>query len=444
MSLKTFRGGVHPEEKKELSVGKPIEVYLPKGDLVFPLNQHIGKPAKPVVAKGDKVLAGQLIAEADGFVSANIVSSCSGTVKAIEERKLGTGAKATCIVIENDGNFTLQEGIGVEKDPDSLSNDEILAAIKKAGIVGMGGAGFPTNVKLMPKNPDNIEYIIANGCECEPYITCDDELMKKHARQIVIAMKLLMQLFENAAGVIAIEDNKPTAIEAMRGVCAKEKGLSVMPVQTKYPEGGERNLISVVTGRNLKGGQLPAELGCLVCNVASLYAIYRACCLNEPLMDRLVTVSGEGVANPHNMLVKLGTSMAELVEAAGGAAPGKEIKKVLSGGPMMGIPLISLDTPLCKNNNAITVFAEDPVEQAQLQMTACFRCGRCQQACPIGLVPQLMANAAERGDLDYYEKKLYGLDCFQCGSCTFVCPAKRPLMQTFKQAKAAIMAAKRK
>ena len=161
-------------------------------------------------------------------------------------------------------------------------------------------------------------------------------------------------------------------------------------------------------------------------------------------MDRLVTVSGEGVANPHNMLVKLGTSMAELVEAAGGAAPGKEIKKVLSGGPMMGIPLISLDTPLCKNNNAITVFAEDPVEQAQLQMTACFRCGRCQQACPIGLVPQLMANAAERGDLDYYEKKLYGLDCFQCGSCTFVCPAKRPLMQTFKQAKAAIMAAKRK
>ena len=252
MQIKTFKGGVHPEEYKDVSKALPVERYLPKGDLVFPINQHIGAPAKPVVKKGDPVLAGQLIAEAGGFVSANIVSSCSGKVKAVEERVIASGAKAMCIVIENDGQFTPAPGIGEKRTIADLSDKEIIAAIRSAGIVGMGGAGFPTDVKLMPKNADAIEYVIANGCECEPYITCDDRLMQDENRAIVEGLKLVLQLFPNAEGVIAIEDNKPDAIKAMEAVCTDEKQIYVQPVKTKYPQGGERTLISVLAGRDLK------------------------------------------------------------------------------------------------------------------------------------------------------------------------------------------------
>lgn len=444
MKLKTFRGGIHPDGHKDISKGQPVSSYLPDGDLVFPVNQHIGKPAKPIVAKGDPVLAGQMIAEADGFVSANIISSCSGRVKAIEERHTASGARATCIIIENDGKYTTVPDIGKTPHDGTLSNKDILDAIKAAGIVGMGGAGFPTHVKLTSKNPDAIDYVIANGSECEPYITCDDRLMQDGNRAIVEGLRLVLQLFPNAHGVIAIEDNKPEAIRAMEAVCAGEKQISVQPVLAKYPEGGERNLISVISGRDLRFGQLPADVGCIVCNVATLYAIYRAVHFSEPLMERYFTVSGDAVSNPCTMKVRMGTPFRELIEAAGGIKNGCTIKKVLSGGPMMGIALSSLDVPVCKNNNALTVFAEDEVEKAQLQMTACIRCGRCTRACPIHLTPQMMADAAERGDYEQFEKRLYGLDCFACGSCTYVCPAKRPLMQLFKQTKAAILAAKRK
>lgn len=444
MKLKTFRGGIHPDGHKNISKGQPVSSYLPDGDLVFPVNQHIGKPAKPIVAKGDPVLAGQIIAEADGFVSANIISSCSGRVKAIEERHTASGARATCIIIENDGKYTTVPDIGKTPHDGTLSNKDILDAIKAAGIVGMGGAGFPTHVKLTSKNPDAIDYVIANGSECEPYITCDDRLMQDGNRAIVEGLRLVLQLFPNAHGVIAIEDNKPEAIRAMEAVCAGEKQISVQPVLAKYPEGGERNLISVICGRDLRFGQLPADVGCIVCNVATLYAIYRAVHFSEPLMERYFTVSGDAVSNPCTMKVRMGTPFRELIEAAGGIKNGCTIKKVLSGGPMMGIALSSLDVPVCKNNNALTVFAEDEVEKAQLQMTACIRCGRCTRACPIHLTPQMMADAAERGDYEQFEKRLYGLDCFACGSCTYVCPAKRPLMQLFKQTKAAILAAKRK
>ncbi len=444
MKLKTFRGGIHPDGHKDISKGQPVSSYLPNGDLIFPVNQHIGKPAKPIVAKGDQVLAGQIIAEADGFVSANIVSSCSGRVKAIEERRTASGARATCIVIENDGKYTTVPNIGKTPHDGTLSNKDILDAIRAAGIVGMGGAGFPTHVKLTSKNPDAIDYVIANGSECEPYITCDDRLMQDGNRAIVEGLRLVLQLFPNAHGVIAIEDNKPEAIRAMEAVCAGEKQISVQPVLAKYPEGGERNLISVISGRDLRFGQLPADVGCIVCNVATLYAIYRAVHFSEPLMERYFTVSGDAVADPCTMKVRIGTPVCELIEAAGGIKNGCTIKKVLSGGPMMGIALSSLDVPVCKNNNALTVFAEDEVEKAQAQMTACIRCGRCTRACPIHLTPQMMADAAERGDYEQFEKRLYGLDCFACGSCTYVCPAKRPLMQLFKQTKAAILAAKRK
>lgn len=444
MSAKTFRGGIHPDGHKDLSLGQPVEAFLPKGDLVFPVNQHIGKPAKPIVAKGDSVLAGQIIAEADGFVSANIISSCSGTVKAIEPRYTAGGTKAMCIVIENDGQYTQAPGVGRERKEGSVSNKDILDAIKAAGIVGMGGAGFPTHVKLSPKNFEDIEYVIANGAECEPYITCDDRLMQNETRGIVEGLRLVLQLFPNAKGVIAIEDNKPKAIHDMEAVCAGEKSISVQPVMAKYPEGGERNLISVITGRDLRFGQLPADLGTVVCNVSTLYAIYQAVYKSTPLMERYFTVSGSAVAAPRTMSVRIGTSCQELIEAAGGIRPDCTVKKVLSGGPMMGIAMSRLNVPIAKNNNALTVLAEDEVEQAETQMTACLRCGRCIKACPIHLVPQLLADAAEKKDYERYEKKLYGLDCIFCGSCTYICPAKRPLMQLFKETKGAILAAKRK
>ena len=442
MKLKTFKGGVHPEEYKDVSRTLPVEPFLPRGEMVFPLSGHIGAPAVPVVQKGDMVFAGQQIAKANGFVSANIISSCSGKVKAIEERLTSNGAMAMCIVIDNDGEFTPAPGIGEKHSIEDLSDNEILEAVRAAGIIGMGGAGFPTDVKLRPKNPDSIEYVIANGCECEPYITCDDRLMQDKNRRIIDGLSLVLQLFPNAEGVVAIEDNKPEAIKAMEGVCAGEKQIHVQPVLTKYPQGGERNLISVITGRDLKVGMLPAEVGCIVCNVATLKAIADACLHSTPLMERYFTITGDGVRQPKTVIAKIGTSAQELIDAAGGFREDTPPKKVLSGGPMMGIAMHTLSCPITKNNNAIVVLTKDQVEEAQKKMTACIRCGRCARACPIHLVPQSMAIAAERGDLDQF-RKLYGMDCFQCGSCTFVCPAKRPLMQLFKDAKAQIIAKQR-
>lgn len=441
MEIKTFHGGVHPAEHKELSKESPLTQLLPKGELVYMTNQHIGKPASPVVKKGDHVLAGQIIAEAGGFVSANIVSSVSGTVKAVEPRKNASGGSAMAIVVENDGEYTLAEGVGVECDTNGLTGQEILSKVQKAGIVGMGGAGFPTHVKLTVKTPEKIDYVIANGAECEPYITCDDQLMRTKAAEIVEGMEYMLRLFPNAKGVVVVENNKPEAIAAMEQACQGHDRVYVQPVKTKYPQGGERSLITVITGKHLKLGMLPADAGCVVDNVATIYAIYRAVKFNEPLMERGFTVSGDAVQNPGNFIVKIGTSHQELVDACGGFK--QDPKKVLSGGPMMGFAMTGLEAPICKNNNALTCLTVDEVEIAEGQMTACLRCGRCSRACPLGLSPQLMQVAAIRKDYDRYEHKLYGLDCIGCGCCTYGCPAKRPLMQLFKTTKAEIMAMKK-
>ena len=444
MKKVTFQGGVHPSDQKAFSRDIPFSVYEPKGDMVYPLSQHIGAPANPVVKKGDEVLAGQIIAEAGGFVSANIISSCSGKVKSIEKRMTATGAKVQSIVIENDGQFRTVEGIGTEVDYRTLTKDEILGKIKAAGIVGLGGAGFPTHVKLAPKNADEIQYVIANGAECEPYITCDDQLMRTCAEEIVTGMEIFLQLFPNAEGIVLIEENKPEAIGAMQKACENSSKVRVLPVQTKYPQGGERSCITVVTGKHLKLGMLPADLGCVVDNVATIYAVYNAVCKSTPLMVKGLTVSGNAVKNPSNFQVRIGTCFEELFEAAGGVKDGVELKKAICGGPMMGFAMANLEVPVQKSNNALTLLAADDVEKAQLQMSACLRCGRCNDACSLGLVPQMMATAAERKDYERYEKKLYGLECVACGSCTYVCPAKRPLMQLFKQTKAEIMAAKKR
>ena len=436
MALKSFRGGAHPPEMKGLSAGKPIQYYQAKGEMVFPLSQHIGKPAVPAVKKNDPVLAGQIIARADGYISANIISSCSGKVKTIESRMTSAGVIAQCIVIDNDGAYTLAEGIGTTCDYTRLTPPQIIEKVRAAGVVGLGGAGFPTHVKLAPKNPEEIDYIIANGAECEPYITCDDQLMRTKPEWVVGGLKVLLHMFGHARAVIAIEDNKPEAIAAMGKAIAGEDRMEVMVLKTKVPQGGERNLVHAVTGRKMASTDLPANLGCIVDNVMTLAAIYRAVCLNEPLMEKGFTVTGDAVAEPGNFLVKIGTSFAELLEAAGGfkAQP----KKVLIGGPMMGIAATDLNVPIAKSYNALVCLTEDPVEKAEAQMTNCIRCGRCARACPVGLVPQMLSLYAQRKDYEHYVK-LNGLDCLACGTCAFVCPAKRPLTQLFKMTKAVIL-----
>lgn len=438
MKYFTFRGGVHPLEHKDYAGNSPLTEYRPTGEMVYPLSQHIGKPASAIVQKGDRVLVGQKIAESDGFVSAPVHASCSGTVKTVEERRVIGGRTVPAIVVDNDGQYEKIEGFGEKRDSSALKSEEILSIIKDSGIVGLGGAAFPTHVKLSPKNPEAIDHVIANGAECEPYITCDDQLMQRHAAEIIKGMEIILRLFPNARGVILIEENKPKAIQAMQEA-AGSSGIDIAVAKTKYPQGGERSVIKAITGRDMEGKMLPADAGCIVDNVGTVYAIEEAVCKNIPLVCRAVTVTGDCVVSPSNLIVPLGTSATELLEAAGGIRTDKTPVKVLAGGPMMGIAMDSFDVPFIKGNNALTVLSFDENEEALRKMTNCIRCGRCNRVCPLGLIPQMMQTAAEKKDYETYAGRLHGLDCIACGSCTFVCPAKRPLMQLFKMTKAEIL-----
>lgn len=424
MALLTFKGGVHPDDGKRLAKDKAIVELKPVGDLVYPVSQHIGAPASPIVAVGDHVLKGQKIAEAGGFVSAPIYASVSGTVKAIEARFNPTGAKVNCIVVENDGEYKEVEYPAV-KPVDEMTKEEILAAIGEAGVVGMGGAGFPTKVKLSPKEPDKIEYIIANCAECEPYITADYRRMLENPEELVGGMKIILKLFDNAKGIFGVEDNKPDCIAKLKELTKDEPRMEVLALKTKYPQGGERQLIYATTGRAINSAMLPADAGCVVDNVETMINVYRAVAEGKPSMERIVTVSGDAVNEPGNFKVLFGTNQKELIEAAGGFKT--EPEKVISGGPMMGFSMFTLDVPVTKTSSSILSFTKDEV--AKFEPSACINCGRCVDACPSRLIPSRLADLAEHHNEEAFTK-MEGLECMECGSCSFVCPAKRPLKQS--------------
>ena len=438
MALLTFKGGVHPDDGKRLAKDKAIVELKPVGDLVYPVSQHIGAPASPIVAVGDQVLRGQKIAEAGGFVSAPVYSSVSGKVKAIEPRMNPTGAKVNCIIIENDGEYNEVEYPAV-KPVDEMTKAEILNAIGEAGVVGMGGAGFPTKVKLSPKEPDKIDFIIANCAECEPYITADYRRMLENPDELVAGMKIILKLFDNAKGIFGVEDNKPDCIEKLKELTKDEPRMEVLALKTKYPQGGERQLIYATTGRAINSAMLPADAGCVVDNVETIINVYRAVAEGKPSMERVVTVSGDAITEPGNFKVLFGTNQAELVEAAGGVK--EEPEKMISGGPMMGFSMFTLDVPVTKTSSSILCFTKDEV--AKYEPSACINCGRCVDACPSRLIPSRLADLAERHNEEAFTK-MEGLECMECGSCSYVCPAKRPLKQSIGSMRKIALANRRK
>ncbi len=438
MAKLTFVGGIHPYDGKDLSKDRPIADVLPGNELVYPLSQHIGAPAKPIVAKGDRVLMGQKIAESGGFVSAPIYASVSGTVKTLEARRVVTGDQVMSVVVENDGQYE-DVGFRPREDAKSLSREEIVDIIKEAGIVGMGGAGFPTHVKLSPKEPEKIDYVIANCAECEPYLTSDYRRMLEEPEKLVGGLRIALQLFPNATGILAVEDNKPDCVSLLRGLVKDDPKISVKALKTKYPQGGERQLIYATTGRRINSTMLPADVGCVVNNVDTIVAVYRAVMEGRPLIERIVTVTGDAVAVPQNFRVKIGTSYSQVLEAAGGFKSTPE--KIICGGPMMGFGMFDLNVPTTKTSTALLALSKDEV--SAMEPGPCINCGRCVEVCPGRVIPSRLADYAERFDEEAFLAN-YGMECCECGCCSFICPAKRPLTQQIKSMRKILLAKKKK
>lgn len=440
MKLSTFKiGGIHPEENK-LTAEVATQVAPLPTQAVFPLSQHIGAPAKPVVGKGDQVKVGTLLAEAGGFVSAPIYSSVSGTVVKIDTIVDATGYRKPAIFIKVEGD-EWEEGIDrsdqletLDAHPE-LTPEEIVERVKQAGITGMGGAGFPTHVKLCPPPTAKAECVIINAVECEPYITSDYRLMMEHADEIVVGLQLLMKAAKVERGYIGIEENKPKAIDLLAEKTSGLAGIEVVPLKMKYPQGGEKQLVDAVIGRQVPAPPaIPVNVGAIVQNVGTAFAVYQAVMKRKPLFERYTTVSGKELKNPANFLVRMGTPMSQLIDLCGGMPEGDN--KVLAGGPMMGRALMTTDVPICKGTNAVTILSgKDAVRQ---EAQPCIRCAKCVSACPMGLEPYLLSKLSARHLYDRAEE-LDITSCISCGSCQFTCPSHRPLLDQIALGKAAVM-----
>lgn len=431
--LKTFKiGGVHPPENK-LSADEKIKILPVPEEVVIPLGQHIGAPATPVVQKGDRVKAGQLIARASGFVSANIHSSVSGTVTAIDNLTDASGFPKPAVKIRVEGDEWMPgiDRTGKTECPANLTKEEIVKAIAEAGIVGMGGATFPTQVKLTPPPGNKAEFLIINGVECEPYLTSDHRLMLEKAEEIVIGVQLLMKAIDVRKAVIGIENNKRDAISHLQDIAAKVPGVEICPLKVKYPQGGEKQLIEATTGRRVPSGALPIAVGAVVQNVGTAFAVCEAVVRHKPLVERVVTVTGKSLKNPGNYICRIGTPVSKLIEAAGGMPD--DTAKVIAGGPMMGRTMVNIDSPIMKGTSGVLLIGAG--EAGRREPRNCIRCGKCVSACPMGLEPYLLAKLASFNLLERMEKERV-MDCIECGSCSFTCPSARPLLDYIRLGKA--------
>ncbi|MFV0591950.1 MAG: electron transport complex subunit RsxC [Draconibacterium sp.] len=423
--LKTFKiGGVHPPENK-LSKDRKIEVLSIPSAVFIPVAQHIGAPATPLVKKGDKVKVGQVIAQSSSFVSTNIHSSVSGTVKKVDFSADSSGYPKQGIFIDVDGDEWMEDIDRSETLVKEISAEsaEIVKKIQDSGIVGLGGATFPTHVKLVPPKGMKAEVLLINGVECEPYLTSDHRLMLEKADEILVGIRLLMKAMNVDKAVIGIENNKPDAIRLLSEKCKSVNGVSVVALKVQYPQGGEKQLINAVTGREVPSGALPIAVGAVVSNVGTAFAVYEAVQKNKPLFERVVTITGKGVSQPSNFLVRIGTATSALVEAAGGLP--EDTGKIISGGPMMGRAISSLDVPVTKGTSGILLMKAE--ESKREEIIACIRCSRCVSVCPMGLEPFLLMTLGEKQIFDRAEKEKV-MDCIECGSCSYTCPSNRPLL----------------
>ena len=445
--MKTFSmGGVHPQDNK-LSARKPFQVVDLPDVAIFPLEQHIGAPAKPIVAVGDKVKAGQMIAEAGGFVSAPVHSSVSGTVQKIATFTDGWGFEKMAIHIKVEGSEWLGN-ISTDnklRNECNLSSEEIIKKIANAGIVGLGGACFPTQVKLTPPKDMSVDTLIINAVECEPYLTHNHQLMLEKPAEVLMGVRILMKALNIKKAIIGIEANKMDAVELLKGELRKEKGeiqckvsapeIEVVPLKLKYPQGGEKQLIEALTGRKVPNGGIPAAVGCVVQNVGTAFAVYEAVQLNKPLVEVMMTVTGPSVTNPGNFVVRIGTPIEKVLEMAGGIP--EDTGKIIGGGPMMGKTYSHTNHPVNKRSSGLLLLPKDLA--APLEEKNCIRCGKCVQNCPMGLAPYLLATQGEMALWDDMEKEQVA-NCIECGCCTFTCPSNRPLLDYIRYGKQTVMA----
>jgi len=425
----TFKRGIHPNEQKQYTENVPINYFLPPtgSEIIFPLVMHLGAPCKPLVEKGQKVLVGEKIGDSDAFVCAPIHSSVSGIVKDIRPHLTVVGTIVNSIIVENDGELTEHESIKPRESYDDLSGEEIVKIIREAGIVGLGGAGFPTHVKFSPPPGKKIDTVIVNGCECEPYLTTDNRVMIEESSRLVIGLKIILKVIQGAKGIIAVEDNKPEAIKSLRKACEGLSDIKVAVVKTKYPQGCEKQLVTAITNREVPSGGIPIDVGCIVNNVDTVIAIHRAIFRGRPLMRKVVTITGGAIKNPGNYKVRIGTKLNDLVELAGGFKYNPE--KIVVGGPMMGVAIFDTDVPIVKTTSGVLFLTE---EEAHIPPEKnCIRCGSCVEHCPTGLIPTELNADILKEDGEAFVRH-NGLDCIECGSCSYICPAKRRLAQAIR------------